>query len=199
MPSFSTRNACLCLVACFLLDFRIGGLTRQPKVEEDHKFNHDIRCAIQTEHGHWNRNTETTISGTIENLTDGPFEANVDSVFYLSSRTSSELGDRFWAPVDLLHDSPSVPTRRRDGGVRVTIERRPIHLQFKSKGDKIDFRIDAQHLRWAKETSSVWPQSSLFRVVKSDDYDLQLVMETDRGRVESPKVKISIDVGKSPK
>ena len=33
--------------------------------------------------------------------------------------------------------------------------------------------------------------------MKSDEYDLQLVLETDNGRVESPKVKISIDANKS--
>jgi hypothetical protein len=83
--------------------------------------------------------------------------------------------------------------------VSISIEPRPIHLQFKDKGDKIDFRIDVQHLLWAKEISSVWPSSSLFSTVKSGDYDLQLVMETENGRVGSAKVKISIDASKSPK
>lgn len=199
MPSSSSaREVCPCLVACLLFAYSTIGLSGQTKVEENHKFNHDIRCAIQAEHRQWNRNTETTISGTIENLTDGPLELNVDSAFYLSSRTSSEMRDKFWAPADVMHDGPSATNKHEVRG-GVTIQPRPIHLQFKNNGDKIDFRVDAQHLLWAKEISSVWPSSSLFSTVKSDDYDLQLVMETDGGRVESPKVKISIDVSKPSK
>jgi hypothetical protein len=109
------------------------------------------------------------------------------------------MRDKFWAPVDLFHGNPIDTDKRDVGGVGVSIEARPIRLQFKNKDDKIDFRIDAQHLLWAKEISSVWPSSALFSTVKSGDYDLQLVLETDKGRVESSKVKISIDASKPPK
>jgi hypothetical protein len=132
------------------------------------------------------------------NLTDGPLELEAGPALYLSSRTSSETGDKFWAPVDLLHDSP-IGIDKRYGGVGIGIEPRPIHLRFKNKNNKIDFRIDARHLLWAKEFSSGWPSSGLFGTAKSDDYDLQLVLETDNGRVESLKVKISIDASKPPK
>jgi hypothetical protein len=197
MPFLSRFHLCLG-VTCLFLVYASGGLSCQTKVEEKHIFNHDVRCVIQTERRQWNRNTETIISGTMENLTDGPLELEVDPAFYLSSRTSSEMGDKFWAPVDLLHDSP-IGTDKRNDGVGVNIQPRPIRLRFKNKDDKIDFRIDAQHLLWAKEVSSVWPSSALFSTVKSDDYDLQLVLETNNGRVESPKVKILIDASKPRK
>ena len=198
MPTLS-REVCLGVVICFLLVSSTGSVSGQTRVEEEHKLNHDIRCAIETEHRRWNRNAETIVSGTIENLTDGPLELYVDPAFYLSSRTSSEMGDRFWAPADVLHDSPIATDKQDIGGVAVGIEPRPIHLQFKNKGDKIDFRIDAQHLLWAKEVSSVWPSTALFSAVKSDDYDLQLVLETKKGRVESAKLKIPIDASRPPK
>src|ERR1700722_10923845 len=195
MPTFS-RDLCLGVVAFFLLAHSTSGVPGQTRVEEKHKFNHDIRCAIQAEHRQWNRNTETTISGTIENLTDGPLELDLESAFYLPSTTSSEMGERFWAPADVLNDRPIGIDKHPFGGAGVSIEPRPIHLQFKNRGHKVDFRVDAQHLLWAQEISSVWASSGLFSTVKSDDYDLQLVMETDNGRVESPKVKISIDTSK---
>jgi len=198
MRSLFRYDVCLSVITCLLLAYHSGGLSGQRTVEEKHKFNHDIRCLVQTERRRWNRNTETIIFGTIVNLTDGPLELDVDPALYLSSRTSSEMGDKFWAPVDLLHDSP-IGTDKHADGVGVSIKPRPIRLQFKSKDDKTDFRIDAQHLLWAKEISSVWPSSALFSTVKSDDYDLQLVLETDNGRVESPKVKISIDASRPPK
>jgi hypothetical protein len=109
------------------------------------------------------------------------------------------MGDKYWAPTDLLHDSPIfVKKHAVADGKGVVIDALPIRLQFKNKGDKIDFRIDAQHLLWAEEISSVWPSGHLFSTVKSDDYDLQLVLETDGGRVESPKVHITIDTKKLP-
>jgi hypothetical protein len=199
MTFFAIRDICLGVTACLLLGYSTGGLSGQTRVGGNDKFNHDIRCAIQAERRQWNRNSESTISGTIENLADGPLELDVDSTFHLSSRTSHEMSDTFWAPADLLHDGPMAKNKRDIGSVGVGIEPRGIHLRFKDKGDKIDFRINAQHLLWAKEISSVWPSSFLFSTVKSGDYELQLVMETENGRVESPKVYISIDASKPPK
>ena len=99
----------------------------------------------------------------------------------------------------MLNDRPNGVDKHPFGDAAVRIEPRPIHHQFNNRGDQVDFRVDAQRLLWTKEISSVWPHSGLFSTVKSEDYDLQLVMETDNGRVESPKVKISIDSSKPPK
>jgi hypothetical protein len=177
-----------------LTAFSPGESLAQTEVQEKHQFNHDIRCLIQTERNKWNGTTDAVISGTLENLTDGPLAMELDATFYLSSRTE---GDKYWAPVDLLHDKPiSIEKHPLTPGKILPV---PIHFRFKSKGDQIEFRIDAQHLLWAKVISSVWPSSQLFTTVKSDEYDLQLVLETDSGTVESPKVKVSIDASKTPK
>ena len=199
MPSLSRWGVSVAVIGCLLLAYSDGGLSGQTAVEEKHGFNRDIRCVIQAERRRWNQQTDSIISGTMENLTDAPVELEADPAFYLSSRTSSEMGDKFWAPVDLLHDRPIGTDDHDVGGVGVSIKPRSIRLQFKNKKDKIDFRIDAQHLFWAREISSVWPSSALFSTVKSGDYDLQLVLETDDGRIESPRVKISIDASKPPK
>jgi hypothetical protein len=184
-----------------LLTYNAAQSLAQTAVEEKHQFNHDIRCVIQTERGEWNRTNKAVVSGTIENLVDGPLEMDVDPTLYLSSRTASEMGDKYWAPADLLHDRPiSIETHALSADKQAEgIQPVPIHLRFKNKDDKIDFRIDAQHLLWAKVISSVWPSLKLFTTVKSDKYDLQLVLETDNGKVESPKVIVSIDASKTPK
>jgi hypothetical protein len=162
-----------------------------------HQFNRDIRCVIQTERINWNRGNEAVISGEVENLTDGPLSMELDATFYLSASRAVEVGDKYWAPVDLQHDKPvSIEKHPVRSGRIMPV---PIHLRFKNKGDKVEFRIDAQHLLWAEVVSSVWPSLPLFKTVKSDEYDLRLVLETDRGTAESPKVKISIDAGKTPK
>jgi len=201
MPAISRCNLGLGLITALLLAYGSTELPAQNPVEEKHAVNHDIRCVIQTERGQWNRTTEAVVFGTIENETDGPLELEVDPALYLSSRTSSEMGDKYWAPADFLHDKPISTKKHAIGADKKAegIEPVPIRLQFKSKGDKIDFRIDAQHPLWAKVISSVWPSSHLFSTVKSDEYDLQLVLETDSGRVESPKVKVSIDASKPAK
>jgi hypothetical protein len=200
MPSLSRCYVCLAVLTCFFA-CSFGGLSGQTPVEEEHKFDHNIRCVIQTERRQWNRTTEAGVSGTIENLTDGPLEMEVDPTLYLSSRTVSEMGDKYWAPADFLHDGPISTKKRAIGTDKKAegIEPVPIRLQFKSKGDKIDFRIDAQHLLWAKVIWSGWPSLHLFSIVKSGDYDLLLVLETGNGRVESPKVRVSIDASKPPK
>ena len=201
MPAISRCDFGLGLITALLLAYGSTELPAQIPVEEKHAFNHDIRCVIQTERGQWNRTTEAVVFGTIENETDGPLELEVDPALYLSSRTSSEMGAKYWAPADLLHDKPISTEKHAIGADKKAegIEAVPIRLRFKSKGDKIDFRIDAQHLLWAKVIWSGWPSLRLFSTVKSDDYDVQLVLETDNGRVESPKVHILIDASKPPK
>lgn len=133
MPSLSRCDVCLAVLSCFLLAYSSGGLSGQTVVEEKRKFNRDIRCVIQTERRKWNRQTETIISGSIENLADGPLELEVDPFLHLPSRTSNEMGDKLWAPVDLLHDSPLGTDKHDVGGVGVSIEPHPIRLQFKNK------------------------------------------------------------------
>jgi len=154
----------------------------------------EIRCEVHTEQNLWNRNTETVITGTIVNLTDGPLQLEVHPSLYLSSRTSSELRARFWAPVDLLHDSPIATKRQKVGKVGETIEPIPVRLQFTGKDDAINFKVDARHLRWAREISSVWPDSSFFGTVTPNEYDIQLVLETPNGRTECPALKIRVEV-----
>jgi hypothetical protein len=139
------------------------------------------------------------VLGKIENLTAGPLNVEVVPILYLSSKTSSDPSDRFWAPVDLLHDGPLTTERRPLGakGRAVAIKPRPIRLQFKSKGEIFSFRIEAGNALWAKEISSVWPSLNLFSAVKSGAYELQMVLETDDGIAKSKEVAIQIDVGRT--
>ncbi|MGB8493414.1 MAG: hypothetical protein WCE53_03335 [Candidatus Acidiferrum sp.] len=189
------------LSAALLLACSAAGSVAQIKFGEEQKINHDVRCVIQAERRQWNRSADAVVSGTIENLTDGPLEIKVYPVFYLSSKTSNELGDRYWAPADLLHDTPLGMNKQAigAGGKAVTVEPQPIFLRFEKKGDRIDFRIDARHLLWAKEIWSGWPSSALFSTVKTDDYALQLELGTEHGKVKSSEIDVSIDVSKRPK
>ena len=193
-----SRDLYVCLGTGLMLACSAAGTSAQTRVGDQDEANHDIRIVIHTECPYWNRTTETVVSGTVENLTDRALELSVDPALYLSSKTSNEMRDTFWAPVDLLHDRPISTDKKAisaDGKVE-SIESRPILLRFKNKGETINFRIDARHLLWAMAISSVWPSQEFFNTVKSDVYALQLVMETHNGRVESPKVEISIDSSK---
>jgi hypothetical protein len=166
----------------------------QTRVEEVNIPSRLIRCKIDTEHAAWKLNEPAVITGQIENLFDGPLEIKVMPILYLSSTTSDALRDEYWSPVDVLHDT-ALGTDRRAMDPKadvVSIESRPILLQFKKRGDSISFRFDAQHTLWARRISSVWPSRSLFSVVESGVYDLQLVLETDDGSSESQKSKIRI-------
>jgi hypothetical protein len=152
----------------------------------------EIGVEIQTENRVWSGSTATVMSGTITNLTDGPLDVEADPALYLSSRTSTELRGKFWAPVDLLHDSP-IATKIRKAGKGEAIETIPVHLHFEAKNETIGFKVDARHLHWAREISSVWPDSPFFGIVTSDEYDLTLVLETPNGHAESPPLRITVD------
>ena len=139
------------------------------------------------------------VAGKIENLVKGPLELELVPELYLSSKSSNAWGDSFWAPVDLFHDAPLATDRRPTDkkGLGVAIETRPIRLRLQ-QSETVNFKIDARHVRWAKRISSVWPSFNLFSAVKSDVYDLQLVLQTNSGTVSSNKVVVKIDVSKSP-
>src|SRR5579864_1715433 len=131
----------------------------QTRVEEHRQNNHEIRCTIQVQDREWTQAAPAIVHGKVENLTESSLELNVEPILYLSSKTSSAARDNYWAPVDLFHDSPlSIDKRPMDQkGEVVGIKTLPIKLTFNKKGESIDFRIDARHVFWEREISSVWP------------------------------------------
>jgi hypothetical protein len=77
-------------------------------------------------------------------------------------------------------------------GEVLAIKALPIKLVFTSKAQSIDFNIDARHVLWDREISSVWPSRELFAAVDPGAYDLRLVLETDTGDSESAKVRVQV-------
>jgi hypothetical protein len=177
--------------------------TAQTKVEQQNPPSRVIRCVIDTERRDWKSNEPAIVTGQIESLFDGPVEVKIVPVLYLSSATSDALRAKYWSPVDVLHDT-ALSTDRQVIGPKakakaISIESVPILLQFKKKGDSIKFKFDARHTLWARQISSVWPSESLFSVIESGAYNLQLVLEADEGNSESQKLRIQIDSLKSEK
>jgi hypothetical protein len=134
------------------------------------------------------------VRGKVENLTEGSLEIHVQPILYLSSKTSSAERDKYWAPVDLFQGDP-LPTVKRpmdQKGEVVAIKALPITLTFNKKGESIDFRIDARHVLWEREISSVWPSRELFAAVEPGSYDLHLVLETKSGDSESANAAVVV-------
>ena len=179
--------------------------TAQTKVEQQNTPNRVIRCVINTERRDWKPNEPAIVTGQIESLIDGPVEVKVVPVLYLSSATSDALRATYWSPIDVLHDTALSTDRQvidpkaNAKAKAISIESSPILLQFKKKGDSINFKFDARHTLWARQVSSVSPSESLFSVIESGDYNLQLVLETDESNSESQKLRIQIDSQKSEK
>jgi hypothetical protein len=158
--------------------------------------NSAIGCTIQVPDAVWSPTKPAIVRGKVENLTERALEVRVQPILYLWSKTSSAERDRYWAPVDLLRDGPLGLDKQpmdRKGDV-VAIKPLPIKLVFSSKGQSIDFSIDARHVLWDREVSSVWPSRELFAAVDPGGYDLRLVLETDAGDSESAKLTVQIDV-----
>jgi hypothetical protein len=184
---------CWCLEITLILAAQVlaGAQTR---VEEHREINHNIRCTIQVQDREWTPAAPAIVRGKVENLTEGSLEIHVQPILYLSSKTSSAERDKYWAPVDLFQDAP-LPTDKRSmdqKGKIVAIKLLPIKLSFNKKGDAIDFRIDARHVLWEREISSVWPSRKLFVAVDPGSYDLWLVLATKSGDSESANVAVIV-------
>jgi hypothetical protein len=183
------------------LAFHPAVMTAQSKVEQTIKTNRVVRCVIYAERSDWKPTEPAVIAGEIENAFDGPLEIKVVPVLYLSSTTSDALRDRYWSPVDLFHDAALSTDRQAidPKATVISIKSRSILLQFKKKGDIVKFKLDARHTLWDRQISSVWPSRSLFSVIESGVYNLQLVLEADEGNSESRSLRIQIDSLKSEK
>jgi hypothetical protein len=182
-------------ITFILAAHRIG--EAQTKIEEHREINHNIRCTIQVQDREWTPTAPAIVSGKVENLTEGSLEVRVQPTLYLSSKTSSAERDKYWAPVDLFRDAPlPADTRPMDEkGEVVAIKALPVELTFNKKGEAIDFRIDARHVLWEREISSVWPSRKLFAAVEPGSYDLRLVLETKSG--DNASASVAVVVGAS--
>jgi hypothetical protein len=172
--------------------------TAQTRVEEHREINHNIRCTIQVQDREWTPAAPAIVRGKVENLTEGSLEIQVHPILYLSSKTSSAERDKYWAPVDLFQDGP-LPVEKRPMDKEaevVAIKALPIKLTFNNKGESIDFRIDARHVLWDREISSIWPSRELFTALEPGSYDLRLVLETNSGDTESANVAVVVGATK---
>ena len=77
-------------------------------------------------------------------------------------------------------------------GEVVAIKALPIKLACSKKGESIDFSIDARHVLWDREISSVWPSRELFTALEPGSYDLRLVLETNSGDSKSAHLAVVI-------
>ena len=185
---------CWCLEITLILAAQVlaGAQTR---VEEHREINHNIRCTIQVQDREWTPAAPAFVRGKVENLTEGSLEIHVQPILYLSSKTSSAERDKYWAPVDLFQDTPLPVDKQPLGqkGEGVAIKAIPIKLTFQSGGEATDFPIDARHIFWEREISSVWPSQELFAAVEPGSYDLRLVLGTKSGDCESASVAVVVE------
>ena len=182
-----------CIGVTLILAARVVGMA-QTRVEEHRRINHNIRCTVEVQGREWIPAAPAIVSGKIENLSEGPLEIQVQPILYLSSKTSTAERDKYWAPVDLLHDGPLLVDKRpmdQKGDV-IAIKPVPIKLTFSKRNESIDFRIDARHVLWEREISSVWPSRDLFAAVDPGSYDLRLVLETEGGDSASANVAVLV-------
>ena len=177
-----------------LLVSHAAGLSAQTRVPEMKAVNPNIRCTIRSESHNWNPAVPAVVTGTIENLSDGPLNIAVGPTLYLSPYPPTAQQDAYWAPVDVLNDSPLRLDKRPIGakGKAEAIKPRLLQLKFKNKGDSIDFRIDAQHVLWDRVISSVWPSRRLFTVVQPGAYEVRLVLGSENGESKSNRERIAI-------
>jgi hypothetical protein len=172
----------------------MGKAQTRVRVEEHRENNLNIRCTIQVQDPEWTPAAPAIVRGKVENLIQGSLEINVQPILYLSSKTSGAERDKYWSPVDLFRDGP-LPIDKRpmdQKGEVVAVKALPIKLIFSSKGESIDFRIDARHVLWARKISSVWPSRGLFAAVEPGSYDLRLVLETKSGDCETANVAVVV-------
>jgi hypothetical protein len=179
------------LAVAFL--FHAPRVCAQQQIELPKVPNTDIACAITLESTEWQPNSPAVIRGVVTNLSDHSAHFTVEPTLLLRSKNPE--GDSYWSPVDVFRDVP-LPTSTRligKGSKKAqVIQARAIPLKFDRGHQEVQFQIDASHLLWEKQISSVWPSQQLFSAVKAGAYSLTLLLGTNHGDCETAKVNVTL-------
>jgi hypothetical protein len=132
--------------------------------------------------------------GGVTNLSDHSASYTVEPTLLLRSKNPD--GDSYWSPVDVFHDVPLATSVRAIGkGSKQAklIQPLAIPLKFDEGHQEVKFHVDASHLLWAKQISSLWPSQQLFSAVTPGHYSLTLLLRTNRGDCETAQVNVTLN------
>jgi hypothetical protein len=166
----------------------------QTRVEETHPPLAGVQCTIHIPSASWRREEPALVELEISNLTEKPLDADAIPVAYLDlpRRMESLAEHDYWSPVDVQHDQSLGINRRPIAGVAEAI--RPIPLRFRLQAKESQtFVFDLARSHWAKETSSIWPDTPLFHAIEPGDYVLRLEFEAKSRLARCNSVPIKIE------
>jgi len=178
------------ILAAFVLFVFLHATYAQKNIEMAKVPNTDIACAITIENSLWQPNSPALVRGVVTNVSQHPAAFMVEPTLLLTPK--SPEGDSYWSPVDIFRGVPLGTITRSVGKQAQTIQPRSIPLKFSKGAQEIQFQIDASSLFWAKQISSVWPSQRLFSAVSPGAYSLTLLLGTNHGDCETPRVDVTL-------
>ena len=155
-----------------------------------------LHCKVTLDSDKWTKGGQMTVHILIENASETDVQLNIIPALELTKHPAphdelKRAASTYWAPIDLTGNKPLETDRQIVGGAALVIKPRIMSLKL-SKASRVEFRVDAAGMEWARSISSVWPHQKLFEVVANGNYDLAVVLESDKRRLHSNSVAVSI-------
>jgi hypothetical protein len=123
-----------------------------------------------------------------------PNDATASELSESVSRKRVIVGDRYWSPVNVSTSTPTElniidPEKLKQD---IVIGRVPeVTLKF-AKDETKTFKVDLTKTVWNDAMYSMWPNETLFKIVRKGSYSLSLTLRDKGVNVESNAVQVSV-------
>ena len=109
------------------------------------------------------------------------------------ARDFSMRGDSYWSPLNLSNSTPlqliANPKMLKHGILEGRVPDEVLHFK---KDESKAFEADLTKLYWNESTSSIWPNSNLFKVVSKGRYWLQLTVSSN-DVLKSNRIEVMVE------
>lgn len=160
-----------------------------------------IKTSITIDSTTLSKDKPVNVTITVENISGQEFDLNSSCSFDLKNLSKESLtrkyeviGDRYWGPVNISTGTRKEltiidPEKQKQG---ITVGRVPQESIHFAKDETKTFKVDLAQLLWNPVMSSIFPNETLFKVVRKGEYALSLSCGNRTVNVDSNAIDVSV-------
>ena len=160
-----------------------------------------IKTSITIDSTTLSKDKPVVVTITVENLSGREFDLTSSCSFELKNlskesvtRKYEVVGDRYWGPVNIATGTRKEltivdPEKQKQG---ITVGRVPQESIHFAKDETKTFKVDLAQLLWNDAMSNIFPEETLFEVVRKGSYALSFRCGNRVGNVGSNAIDVSV-------
>ena len=161
-----------------------------------------VKCSIVVEGSSLSRLKPSYVLIQIENISDNDIDFRARYTFYLKSKPASSpdysrLGDSYWSPAGIVNEEGqlvvvphALKTTKRGESSSYQLPNDLVRLR---KGETKLIKVDLTQFPWSDRILSGWPAGNSFAHIPKGNYLLEFEIKTNKEKVMSTQVAVSLD------